>query len=68
MPHVAAMGVRALLEERYNFDTIAWLVLAAALAVPLSLWVQAQQRLRGPCPPAPSLPMSLPGNPVCHAV
>ncbi len=43
----AAMGVRALLEERYNFDTVTWLVLVAALAMPLSLWVLAQQRLWG---------------------
>ncbi|KAK9845441.1 hypothetical protein WJX81_006494 [Elliptochloris bilobata] len=32
------MGVRALLEERYNLDTCAWLLLSAALAVPASLW------------------------------
>ena len=33
------MNVRAILEERYGFDTGTWLLLSAAVAAPLALWV-----------------------------
>ena len=33
------MQVRTVLEERYGFETGTWLLLAAAVAAPLSVWV-----------------------------
>ena len=56
---VRTMRVRVVLEERYGFDFGTWLLLSAAMAAPLALWVPPVHTLtqlgrpkRGECPRA----------------